>query len=118
MANDEVLEQGLHLRRKSRNRGNLCLQHFEFNNHVAEQLPAAGVRKRASIGQLVNLSNVMQKRSCEKQIAIDLRVVSRDQVTGAKQRNHMVQQTAYVCVMERLRCRSAAISDRDLGISH
>src|SRR5580698_3142853 len=84
VADDEVLEQRLELGRKVRNQRKFRLQHLEFNDHVAEKLAARGVGKRAVVSEFVNFTDVMKKDAGQKQIAIDLRVVSADQVARAK----------------------------------
>src|ERR1700730_14324204 len=79
MTDDEVLEQGLQLIGEIRNQSDFSLQHFKLNDHVAEKLAAAGVRKRTVIAELVNFSDIVQERAGEQQIAIDLRVIAAKQ---------------------------------------
>ena len=63
MADDQMLKQRLHLIRKARDLRNLSLQHFEFDNHVPQQLSARAVRERSRIRELVDLANVVQERT-------------------------------------------------------
>ena len=61
---------------------------------MAKQLATSRVRKSPVVGKFVDLSDVVKERSSQKQIAVDLRVVTAYQIAGAKQRNYMVQQSA------------------------
>ncbi len=45
VTNNEMLKQGFEFVRKSRDESNLGMQHFQLDNHVAEQLAPGGVRK-------------------------------------------------------------------------
>src|SRR4029077_5995899 len=66
----------------------------QFDDHVAEQLAACAVGKRPVVGQFVNLADVVQERSRQEQIAVDLRIIPAEQIAGTKQRNHVIAQTA------------------------
>ena len=84
VADDEVLDQRLEFIGKARQLRELGLQHFQFDDHVAQQLALGRVRKRAVVGQLVNLADVVQERAGEKKIAIDLGIVLAHQIAGSK----------------------------------
>jgi hypothetical protein len=77
----------------------LCLQHFQFDDHVTEQLAARGIGKCAVVGQLLDLPYVMQERSRQQQVAIDLGIVPAQQVAGAEERHDVIKQSADVGVM-------------------
>ena len=102
MADDQVLDQGLELVGKVREQGEFRLQHLQLDDHVAEQLAAGGVGKRALVGEFVNLADVVQERAGQQQVAIDLRIVAAHQIAGAEQRNDVIEQAANEGVMQRL----------------
>ena len=118
MADDEVLDQYLELRRKVGNLRQLGVQQFQVDDQVAEQLPLGGVAERAGITQLANLSDVVQERAGEQQVAVDERVVAGNQVAGAEERNHMVQQSADAGMVHGLGGRSVAVGAGNLRIGH
>src|SRR5271169_1061288 len=111
-----MFEQRFEFCRKVRNQQEFCLQHLKFDDHVAEQLAARGVGERAVVGEFVNFADVVKKAAGQQQIAIHLRIVSADQVAGAKQRDHVVKQAADIGVMQRLGGGSVAISSCDLRV--
>ena len=96
----------------------LGLQHFQFDDHVAEQLALGGVGERTVVGEFVNLADVVQKRAGEKQIAIDLRIVLAHQIAGAEQRDDVIEQAADVGMMQRLGGGSVAVGGGDFRIGH
>src|SRR5579872_2055615 len=118
MADDQVLNQSLQLVGETGYLRELCLQHLQLNDHVPEQLPARGVCKRAVVRELIDLADVVQEYSRQQQVAVDLRIISAQQVTRLEQRNHVIKQAPDVSVMQRLGGRSIAISFRNLWIGH
>src|ERR1035437_7855619 len=118
MADDQMFEQSLQLGGKAGQLRELGLQHLQFDDHVAEQLAARGVGKRAVVGQFVNLADVMQKRSCQQQVAVDLWIVPAHQVAGAEQRHDVIEQSADVGMMKRLGRGGIAVALGDLRIRH
>ena len=118
MADDEVLDQSLEFVGKSGKLRELGLQHFEFDDHVAEQLALSGVGKRTVVGEFVNLADVVQERAGEKQVAIDLRIVAAHQITGAEKRDDVIEQSADVGVVQSFGGRRVAIGVGDLRIGH
>src|SRR5271157_1237711 len=118
MADDEVLDQGFEFVGEAGNESELGLQHFQFDDHVAEKLAAVGIGERTVVGQLVNLADVEQERAGEKKIAVHLGIVPRNQIAGAEQRDDVVEQAADVGVMERLGGRSIAVCGGDFRIGH
>ena len=98
---------------ESRDQREFRLQHFKLDDHVAEKLAARGVGKRAIVGKLVDLADVVKKRTGQQQIAVHLGIVSADQVARAKQRDHMVEQAADIGVMQSLGGGGIAIRGRD-----
>ncbi len=96
----------------------LGLQHFEFDDHVAEQLALGGVGERTVVGELVNFSDVVQECAGEQQVAIDLRIVAAHQVAGAEQRDDVIEQAADVGVMQSLGGGSVAVGGGDFRVGH
>src|SRR4029079_11665218 len=118
MANDQVLDKRLHFEGKVRQRSQLLLQHLELDDHVPEQLSAAGVGERAIVGQFVNFADVMEERTGQQKVAIDLGIVARDQVAGAKQGNHVIEQTADIGVVKALGGGRVLVRVRNFAIRH
>src|SRR5208282_2201506 len=118
VADDHVLEQNLKLRREAGQPGKLGLQQFEFDDHVSEQLAARGVGKRAVVGQLLDLADVMQEGSGQNQIAIDLGIVPAEEIAGAEQGYDVIEQSADVGMMKRLGGRGIAVALGNLGVCH
>ncbi len=85
MADDQMLKQSFQLIGKSGNRRELGLQHLQLNDHVAEQLPATAIGKRPSVGKLMDFADIVEEGAGQQQVAIDLRIVSANQIAGAKQ---------------------------------
>src|SRR5882762_763599 len=118
MADDEMLDHDLKLVGEAGLEREFGLQHFQFDDHVAEKLAFGGVGERAVVGEFVNLPDVVQKRSGEKEIAIHLRIVLAHQVAGTKQRDDMIEQAADVGVMQRFGGGSVAIGGSDFRVGH
>src|SRR5215469_10821038 len=118
MADDHMLEQSFQLFRESGDGGDLRLQHLQFDDHMSQQLTATGVGKRAGIGELVNFSDVVEKRASEQQVAVDLRIVPADQIRGAHERDHVVEQASDIGVVHGLGRRGASVGGRNLRVGH
>src|SRR5260370_12947919 len=118
VADDQVLKQSLQFVWEIWNLRNLRLQHFKVKEHVPKQVAAGGVGQRPAVRELINLANVVQEGAREQQVAIDLRIISANQIAGAKQRNHVVQKPADVGVVQSLGRGCAAILQSDLRILH
>ena len=118
VADDEVLQQRLEFDGKVWDQREYRLQHLKFNDHVPEKLAARGVGKRAIVGKLVNLADVVKKYASQQQIAIHLRIVSAHQVARTKKRDYVVKQAADIGVMQGLGSRSIAVRCRDLRVGH
>ena len=116
MTDDEVLEQCLQLIRKTLDLSNLGLEHFQFDNHVTEQLATAGVGKRPLVAELVDFADVMQKSPSYQQVAIDLGIIPGKQIAGAKKGNYVIQQAADIGVVQSLGRRRIAIGGGNFGI--
>src|ERR1700690_538936 len=93
VADDEMLDQDLEFSRESGDLFEFCLEHFQFDNHVSKQLPARRVGKRAIVGELVDLTDIMKKCAREQEITVDLWIVAANQIAGAEQGHHVIQQT-------------------------
>jgi len=63
VTDDEMLQQGLEFVREAGNEREFGLQHLQFNHHVAEQLAAGSIGKRAIVNQFVNLADVVEKNA-------------------------------------------------------
>ncbi len=118
VADDEMLKQSLEFGRKAGDQSKFCLQHLKFNDHVPEKLASRSVGKRAIVGKFVDLADVVKKCAGQQQIAVDLGIVSADQVAGTKKRNHMVEQATDIGVMQGLGGGSIAVSGSDFRIRH
>ncbi len=90
----------------------------QLNDHVPEQLAARGVRKRAMIRKLVNFANIVQKGPGEQQVAVDLGIIAADDITGAEERDNVVEESADVSMMQTLGSRGIAVGLGDFGIGH
>src|SRR4029077_11660352 len=118
MADDQVLKQSLQLRREIRNQREFGLQHLELDDHVPEQLPTGGVGEGPIVGQLVNLADIVQKRTREDQIPVHLRVVAADQVTRPEKRYDVIQQATDISMMQCFRGWRIAVGLRNFRIGH
>src|SRR5208283_3868823 len=118
MADNQMFEQSLQLRRKVRQVCDFSLQHLQFDDHVPQQLAARGIGKRAIVSQFLNLADVMQKRSRQQQVAIDLRIILADQIAGAEQRHHVIEQPADVGMMKSLGRGGVAVAFGNFRIRH
>ena len=96
----------------------LRLQHFQFDDHVAEQLAFGRVGERPVVGEFVNFPDVVQERTGEQEIAIDLGIVLAHQVAGAEQRDDMIEQPADVGVVQSLGGGRIAIGGSNFRIGH
>ena len=114
MADDQVLDQRLEFVWETWHLSDLGMQHFEFDDHVPEQLSARGVGKRAVVGEFMNLANIVQECAGEQQIAVDLRIVAAHQVAGLEKRDHMIEQATDVGMMQGLGSGGVAVGFGDL----
>src|SRR5882762_3312065 len=118
MTNNEMLQQRFEFVRKSWDESNLGVQHFQLDDHVAEQLAPGGVRKRAVVGEFVDLAEIVKERAAEQEVAINLGIVAAHQVAAAKQRDNVIEKPSNVGVMERLGGWGVAIGSGDFRVSH
>src|SRR5208282_4893009 len=118
MADDEMFEQSFQLRGEVRQFSELGLQHLQFDNHMAEELAARGIGKGAIVIQLLNLADVMQKRSRQQQIAVDLGIIAADQIAGTEQGNDVIEESADVGVVKSLGGGGIAVALSNLRIRH
>ena len=118
MANNKVFNQDLKLRGKVGHLSEFGLQHFQLDNHVPQQLSARRVRKGAVIGELVNLTDVMQERTGKQQITIDLGIIAAQQIARTKKRDHVIEQSPNVSVMQSFGRGRVAIGFRNFRIRH
>ena len=82
MADNQVLNESLVLCRKIRHLGHFLLQHLQFNDHVPKQMAARGVSERAVVGQLVNLTDVVQERARQEKVPVNhFWIIAAHQVT-------------------------------------
>src|SRR5207253_8480586 len=70
------------------------------------------------IRKLVNFANIVQKGPGEQQVAVDLGIIAADDITGAKERDNVVEQSANVSVMQTLGSRGIAVRRGNFGIGH
>ena len=66
----------------------------------------------------MNFSNVVEECAGEKEVAIDLGIVTAHQITGTEQRDHVIEQTSDVGVMQGFGRGSIAIGGSDFRIGH
>src|SRR5438045_6049098 len=118
MAYDQMSDKRLQWRRKIRQLCKFLLQHFQFNDHMPQQLPARCVGERAVVGKFVNLSDIVKKCAGEQEIAIDLRIVATNQVTGTKQGNNVIEQPTDVGMVQRFGSRSTLVGGGDFRVAH
>ncbi len=118
MADDEVLDHDLEFVGEAGLQGELGLQHFQFDDHVAEQLALGGVGEGAVVGEFVNLADVVQKCAGEQKVAIDLGIVLAHQIAGTEQRDDVIEQSADVGVMQSLGGGGVAVGGGDFRIGH
>ena len=64
MTDDEVLDQDLKFVGEVGELSQFGLQHFQFDDHVAEQLAARGIGERAVISKFVNLLPISCRKTC------------------------------------------------------
>src|SRR5437667_9369941 len=100
MADDEMLDQRFQRIGKGGDLRQLGLQHFQFNDHVPEQLAASGVRKGAIVSQFVDFADIVQKSASEQQVAINVRIIAAHQVAGTEQRHYVLKQASNESVMQ------------------
>src|ERR1700682_565636 len=118
MADDEVLQHRLQWIGKVRHPRDLLVQHLKLDDHVSKELAACGVGKRAVVGQFMDLADVMQKRSAEEKVAVDLRIVLAHQVAGSRKGYDVVEQAPDVCMVQGFRGWSITVGASDFGIGH
>src|SRR5438270_1053309 len=85
MADDHVLNQDLQLRRELRKSNKFLMQHLQFDDHVPEQLARGRISKRAGVGKLVNLANVMQKCARKHKVTIHAGIAAAYEVARCEQ---------------------------------
>ena len=85
---------------------------------MAKQLSTRAIGKRTLVGQLEDFPDVVEKRSREHEIAIDLRIIAADQVARVEQRDHMIEKPADVGVMQSLGRWCVAVGLGNLGVAH
>src|ERR1022692_3942316 len=118
MADDEVLDKNLEFLGKVGELGKFGLQHFQFDDHVPEQLAARRVRERAIVSEFVNLADIVQKSAGKQQITIDLRIVLAHQVAGTEKRNYVIEQSADIGMVQSLGGGSIAIGLGNVRVGH
>src|SRR5580704_11639705 len=118
MADDEVFNKDFEFGRKAGDPGKFGLQHFQFDDHVAKQLAACGVREGAVVSEFVNLADVVQESTGEKQITIDLGIVLAHEVAGAAERDHVIEKSTNVGVVQGLGGWGVAVGLGNLRVSH
>src|SRR5229473_469400 len=116
--NFAVLNQRLQRIREAWHLRELGLQHFQFDDHVPEQLAPCRVRKGAIECELVDLADIVQESAGKQEVAINLRIVAAHQVAGIKQRHYVLQQTSDESVMQSLGGRRIAVSFCNFRIGH
>src|SRR5208337_5265721 len=77
-----------------------------------------GVGKRAVVSKFLKLADVVQKRSRQQQVAVDLGIVAAEQIAGAEQGHDVIEQSADVGMMKRLGGGGVAVALGDLGVGH
>src|SRR4051812_7289984 len=85
MTDDHVFNEDLQLRRKFRERDQLLMQHFQFYDHVPEELATGRVAERTRVGEFVDLADVMQERTRKHQVAIHGGIIPADQIARCEQ---------------------------------
>ena len=118
MADDHVLDQDLQLAGKAGQMRELLVQHFQFDDHVSQQLALGGVRNRALIREFVQLSNVVQEGAAQQQVAVHLGIVAGGKVANGKQRDHVVEQPADKRVVQRLGRGRVLVRGDDRLVGH
>src|SRR5947209_7432908 len=76
MADEQMLHDSLELRRKAFNLVDRTRNRFEFHDDVTEQLARRGVADGALVAEFFEFADIVQNRSGEKQIEVELRIVS------------------------------------------
>lgn len=94
VADDNVLDQRAQLRREIWKRAQLGGNDSQADDHVPKQLALGSIGESTIVTQLVNLSDIVQDRPGNQQIAIDERIMRCYQPGKAAQRENMFQQTA------------------------
>src|SRR6202142_172294 len=118
MADNEVLNKNLEFLGKAGQLGKLGFEDFQFDDHVPEQLAACRVGEGAIIGELVNLADIVQKSAGKQQVTIDLRIVLAHQVAGTEKRDHVIEQSADISMVQSLGGGSIAVGFGNVGVSH
>src|SRR5581483_2924433 len=113
-----MLDQRLQFGREPGQSFQLGLEHLQLDDHVTEQLPASGIGKGSVVSQFMNFADIVEKRSREEQVTINLRVIPAHQVAGAEERNNVIEQPTDVRVVQGLGRRSGSVRNRHLWIVH
>src|ERR1700691_710232 len=118
MADDQVLDQDFEFVGEVEELSKFGLQHFQFDDHVAEQLAPRGVGERAVISEFVNLADVMQEGASEQEIAVNLGIILAHKIARTEERHHMIEQSADISVMQSFGSRSIAVRLGNLRVRH
>src|SRR5262249_13729051 len=101
MADDQMFQQCLQVRGKSLDLRDLLMQHFQFDDHVSQQLAARGIGKGPGKSQLMHFTDIVQESPGKQQVAVDHhRIIAASQVAKAKERDHVIEQTTQVSVVQ------------------
>lgn len=76
MADDEVFEECAERRREVSLQGDLFREHLEGNDDVAQQLTLGAVGKTALVAELARFADIVQHRSGQHQIEVDIAVMT------------------------------------------
>src|SRR4051812_15420416 len=94
------------------------MKHFQLDDHVPQELTFGGVAEGASVGEFMDLSDIVQESSGQDQITIDVRIVATNEVARREKRNHVIEESADEGMMQRLGSRGVLICAFDLRVSH
>ncbi len=103
MAQDHVLNQNSQALRKIRQSRHLLPQHALRNRDVPDQLALQRVAKGPLPAQLLHFADIVQNRSRDQQLRIDLRIKRRRPPANTHQRQHMFQQATQPRMVQPLR---------------
>jgi hypothetical protein len=85
---------------------------------VSEKLALGCIGERPVVGQFVDLADVVQKCSREKEIPVDLRIIPAHEVARSEERHDVVEQASDESMVEGLGSGSIAVRRSDPRIGH
>jgi len=117
MTQDEVLQLPLEVFGKIHNRQNFAVNNGCANGDVSHQASFVGVGKSFLVTQLINLPEIMKRRSDHQRMGVEHGIKASHRLRDSHQLLGVGEKTTEVGMVDGFRCGADLITGRDLGIA-